>query len=153
MGLIIGLGFLGLLCLYLEFFVPGGILVGLGALMLVGSAIGFSWMYPDEAFFYVFALVIMSGVVCYLAIWHLKKSGRRNSFFLAKTEEGLSSDKLMSTLVGKKGLVVTELKPSGHVRLEERVYQATSQGEYLPQGTLVEVLQVSGAHVIVKKGE
>lgn len=148
----LSLGVIGLLCVYAEFFLPGGVLAVLGALSLIGSVAFFS--FQVEFFGWVFAyallLMVLSGFVCYLAIEHIRRSGKRNAFFLGRDQEGFSVDKLDESLVGKEGIVVTELKPAGHIRVEGEVYQALSQGGFVERGETVEVLQVKGSHVVVK---
>lgn len=148
----VSLGVIGLLCIYCEFFVPGGVLALLGALSLIGSVAFFSFQvdFLGWVFVYALAIIILSGGVCYLAIEHIKRSGKKNAFFLKRDQEGFAIEKLDEALVGKEGLVITELKPAGHIRIEGEVYQALSQGGFVERGTSVEVLSVKGSHVIVK---
>ncbi|MBS0627311.1 MAG: hypothetical protein JSS09_03765 [Verrucomicrobia bacterium] len=146
------IGLIGLLCFYLEFFIPGGVLAITGFMILTGSSVAF-FLQTDSwglGFVYVVFLLLASVFVCYLALKNVRKSGRRNSFFLQKSQEGFAVEKIEENLVGKSGVVCTELKPSGHVRIEEKVYQATTQGGFLPSGTDVEVIEMKGSHVIVK---
>ncbi|MES2198611.1 MAG: NfeD family protein [Chlamydiota bacterium] len=146
------LGLIGLLCFYVEFFVPGGILAITGLMVLTGSSVVF-FLKVDSlglGYAYVLFLLVAAIFVCYMALRHVRKSGKQNSFFLQKSQEGFSVEKLEENLVGKTGVVCTELKPSGHVRIEEKVYQATSQGPFLSQGSVVEVIEMKSSHVIVK---
>ncbi len=152
MLLAICLGVIGLLCVYCEFFMPGGILAALGALTLVGSVILFAF-HVDSAlwiFSYSLLLLILGCGLCLLAIQHIKRSGKKNYFFLQKDQTGLSVECLSSNLIGKEGVVVTELKPAGHVRIEEEVYQAVSQGGFVEKNNIIEVCAVKGSHLLVK---
>lgn len=145
------LGLIGLLCFYVEFFVPGGILAITGFMILTGSAVVF-FLKTDSlglGFAYVLFLLAAGIFVCYMAIKHVQKSGKRNSFFLQKSQEGFSVEKIEENLIGKTGIVCTELKPAGHVRIEEKVYQATSQGPFIAKGSAIEVIEMKGSHVIV----
>lgn len=149
------IGLIGLLCFYVEFFVPGGILAITGFMILIGSAVAFC-LKADSlvlGFSYVLFLLIAATLTCYIAIKHVKKSGKRNSFFLQKSQEGFSVEKIEENLLGKTGVVCTELKPAGHVRIEDRVYQATSLGPFLAKGSVVEVMEMKGSHVVVKLKE
>ena len=77
MTVAIVIGLVGLLCFYLEFFIPGGILALLGFLALVGSSVLFC-LQIDSAllgFIYVVCLLVAAVFVCYLAIKHMKKGG------------------------------------------------------------------------------
>jgi membrane-bound serine protease (ClpP class) len=146
------IGLAGLLCFYIEFFIPGGILALVGFLALVGSSVLFC-LRVDSAllgFIYVICLLVAAVFVCYLAIKHMKKSGSKNSFFLQKSQEGFSVEKLEEDLTGKEGVVSTELKPAGHVRIDDKVYQAVSLGQFISSGKAIEVIEMKGSHVVVK---
>jgi membrane protein implicated in regulation of membrane protease activity len=55
------------------------------------------------------------------------------------------------SLVGKRGIVSTDIIPNtikGKVRIENQTWSGTSD-HYIPKGTLVEVIQSKGVHVIV----
>lgn len=149
------IGLLGLLCFYVEFFIPGGILAITGFMILIGSSVVFFLQTESVGlgFAYVLFLLIASVFVCYLAIKHVRKSGKKNSFFLQKSQEGFAVEKIDVSLLGKTGVVCTELKPAGHVRIEDKVYQALSLGQFIASGIPIEVVEVKGSHVIVKSKE
>ena len=152
MTLAILIGLACLLCFYLEFFLPGGVLAILGLLVLTGGSVLFFIETGSPLFtsIYVLAFLLLIALTCYLALKNVRKTGKNDSFFLQKDQEGYSSAKMEEDLLGKEGVVSTELKPAGHVRIEENLYQAVSQGGFLSKGTLVEVVQMRGSHVVVK---
>lgn len=146
------IGFVGLFTLYLEFFLPGGILALLGFVILVSSVVLFC-LQADSGLFatlYAFFLLVASFLVCLLALKSIRRSGKYDSFFLKKDQTGFSVDKIEEDLIGKEGVVTTELKPAGHVRIEKKLYQAVSIGQFLPKDTVIEVIQMKGASVVVK---
>ena len=148
-------GVLGLICLVLEFFLPGGALAVLGGCLLTGSTVLFflqSGSLPWTLVYFL-GLALTAGVCCSLAFRLIRKSGKKNSFFLQSTQEGFIAGQLDENLVGRKGVVATELKPTGHVEIEGKRYQAASKGEYLPKGTLIEVVALRGSHVVVISGK
>lgn len=55
------------------------------------------------------------------------------------------------TLVGKKGVCVTDLRPVGTVRIDEKDYSCVSEGQWIHKGTIVEVADVDGTKILVKK--
>jgi membrane-bound ClpP family serine protease len=152
MTLAILIGCVSLICFYFEFFLPGGILALLGIVALVGGAVLFFFetSSPLFSFIYVVGFLTLSILICFLALKNIRKSGKKDSFFLQKDQAGYSSAKMDEDLMGKEGVVSTELKPAGHIRIEERQYQAVSQGGFVSKGTLVEVVQMRGSHVVVK---
>ncbi len=144
------LAFIAGLCLYLEFFLPGGIfaiIAGIFAVLGVIFALynaSFLWI----GLAYIVCLLLLLSLVVFLALKQIRKSSL--FFCLKKDQEGFTAPSLDKNLVGKDGIVATELKPAGHVRVEGNLYQAVSQGGFLPQGSLVEVIGIRGAALEVK---
>ena len=58
-------------------------------------------------------------------------------------------------LVGKEGVVSSDLKPSGHILVEDNYYQAVSKTGYIEKGRNIKVIGGQGARLICKevKGE
>jgi membrane-bound serine protease (ClpP class) len=51
--------------------------------------------------------------------------------------------------VGKRGEAITDLRPSGIVRVEGMPLDAMTRGEYLDKGTQIRVLEVQGqVHIV-----
>jgi membrane-bound serine protease (ClpP class) len=146
------IGFLGLVCFYAEFFLPGGILAILGVMIVIASSFLFCLKANSWAlgFGYIIMVLVASIFACYLALKHLKKSGKHNTFFLQSSQEGFSVSKIEEDLQGKEGLVYTELKPAGHVRIEGKIYQAVSEGPFLAKDQKVRVVALKGSHVLVQ---
>ena len=55
------------------------------------------------------------------------------------------------SLLGKQGVVVAALRPSGKILLDEQVYDAQSEGQFVEEGTVVRVISQQETKVIVKK--
>jgi membrane-bound serine protease (ClpP class) len=70
-----------------------------------------------------------------------------------KKEEGYSSRFIEKGFLGKSGTVFSVLRPSGKVDIEGDLYDAYTRGEYLEQGTTIEVIEESGTSLRVKKKE
>ncbi len=153
----IGFGILlaciGLALVAIEFFLPGGLLAILGIFALLGSiavmafCLGVAWLLG-----FVFLLTLVVGAVCKMALRKVKSSRKRGSYFHDQDLGGLSVDAYGLELCGKSGVVVTDLRPSGHIISEGKRYQAVSEGGYLSQGEQVVILRVEGARTIVRKG-
>lgn len=144
------MGLIALLCLYLEFFMPGGILALVSLVfMIVGTSLFFYetselWMGAV----YLSVLLGLSLLVSLLALKMIKRS--KDQFCLHKDQEGFSSSVFTEELTGKEGFVSTELKPSGHVRIEGKIYQALSQGDFISKNCKVEVVSMKGSYLVVK---
>lgn len=151
MILAIFIGLVGLVCLYGEFFLPGGILAFFAVIIMAGSSVLFfmqsSSVLPGVIYT---AVLILSGVfTCLFALKMIRRSN--NSFCLQKDQEGFVSASLEENLLAKEGVVSTELKPAGHVRIEGKIYQAVSQGDFIEKGSVIEVISMRGSHLIVKQ--
>jgi len=53
--------------------------------------------------------------------------------------------------MGKKGTAVTKLRPSGKAKFGDEVLNVESDGEFIEPGTDVEVIEVSGNRIVVRK--
>ncbi len=56
-----------------------------------------------------------------------------------------------ASLVGKQGKTVSVLRPAGKAQIEGRYLDVLSDGPYIPQGSRVEVVSVSGNRVVVRR--
>ncbi len=141
---------IALLCLYMEFFLPGGILALCAFLLAIVGTSLFFWAAPALWLGAVYLSVFIVGAlsVCLLALRTIRKS--KDSFCLHENQEGFVASSFEEDLTGKEGVVTTELKPAGHVRIDGAVYQALSQGDFIVKGTVVEVVSMKGSHLVVK---
>ena len=80
------------------------------------------------------------------------------SKFFDKVSSPLTQEKALGytvkifkeTMVGKKGKTYTVLRPSGKIMIENTLYDAFSQGEYIEKGVEIEVVSEEGNSLIVK---
>src|SRR5690625_4098695 len=54
-------------------------------------------------------------------------------------------------LVGRLGETITDLRPVGTIRIDDKDYSAISNAEWIPKRTKVKVVQVDGTRILVKK--
>ena len=147
--------FLGLIALgliYIEFFVPGGILAILAAiLVLVGAVmISFGPYGLLGGIIYFVVLSALTIAVCYVALKKIKKSGSKDSFFLSKDQQGYVVSSLDKNMIGKKGVAFSDLKPSGHIMIEGQAFQAVSERGYISKGAEVEIIALGPSYFIIK---
>lgn len=57
----------------------------------------------------------------------------------------------LSSLVGAQGKAVTTLRPAGSALFGNNKVDVVTEGEFLPAGTLVQVLNVDGTRVVVRR--
>ena len=152
MILVLGLGVLGLLLIYFEFFVPGGVLGVLGGVLMLLSLTLFIWVLPHLywVLLYVGVGIVLLVLVIRLALSMLKK---RPTMYAAEDQSGYLASKIDPELIGKTGKAVTNLSPSGHIEVEKERYQAISESAFIKKGELIKIICGEGARDKVRKDQ
>ncbi len=145
------LGLTGLFLIFLEFFLPGAIMAAGGGLLLL-SSLFLVYLHGGVELFliYLVSLGISLYFVIRLAIWAVRKTGKKGTVYLNADQEGFQASLFPKELIGKSGVAATDLKPSGHIWVEERAIQALSKDGYIEKGASIQVLGGQGSHLIVK---
>jgi len=145
----------GLLMIYLEFFIPGGILAILGGGLLVGSLVLFGMQKVGVGWLVIYFLILFILVLstCKLALWQIRKSRKKKSFYLADDQAGFQASEFKKEFIGKTAIAYSDLKPAGHILVEGEQLQALSETTYIDKGSTVLIIGGKGAYLIVKKTE
>lgn len=144
----------GLILLVIEAIVPGFglpgisgiILVVLGAILAMGSV--------TQALMSVSVAIIITTLITLLLIKRGSKSPIFDKIILDtqhKEEEGYVSAKPKDEYLGKEGIAVTELRPSGIIEIDGRRLDALSSGNFIQKNTRVKVIKVEGSKIIVRR--
>ena len=145
--------FIGLILIFLEFFLPGGIMAAIAGILLLASIVFFAIESSFLAtILYIVGIALVIGVLIKFTLWRLKK-GKFKGIFLNSEQSGYVASEFSKELIGKKGEAVSDLKPAGHILVEGKRYQAVSKMGYIDKGSPIEVIGGEGAHLIVKKIE
>ncbi|NGX59375.1 MAG: hypothetical protein KR126chlam3_00526 [Chlamydiae bacterium] len=146
------LSIIGLILIYLEFFLPGGIIALLGGLLLVGGVTYFSTFEVAVGYkvLYFALTILMTGATCKLAL-RVLSTRKNDQFYLNADQEGFVAGSFDKTLVGREAKAASDLKPSGHIQLKEERFQAVSEGEYITKGSEIIISGGRGAYLIVKE--
>lgn len=68
------------------------------------------------------------------------------------TEAGYNSiNETYATLVDQEGVTLTDLRPVGTIRVNNRDYSAVSNGQWITNGTSIRVTMVDGTKILVEK--
>jgi membrane-bound serine protease (ClpP class) len=159
---------LGLVLLILEIFViPGFGIAGVSGIVLIVASLVFSmqgFVLPEfewqKGLFRRNLLVVsMSTVSAFVvfavlayALPQLRLFSRLTLSTAQSTEEGYtaqSRDEL--GLLGKRGRVITTLRPVGKAEIGDEQYYVETEGEFLEVGSEVEVIEVSGNRIVVRR--
>lgn len=146
---------LGLLLIFLEFFLPGAILGICGGILVLWSILSFAIESGSPIMTTLYIIAIAIGIVYLIkfALYRIRHSSSRLSFYLDKDQEGYQASKFDAAAIGKKGIVSSDLKPGGYITIEGKQHQAISISGYLTKGTEVVVLSGQEESLIVKQSK
>lgn len=162
--------FIGVLLLAVEVFViPGFGIAGIAGIVAVVSSLVLSLIRNIDGFDFSFVpqqqmgvafltvgVVLIAGVLSFffggekLMIFAFNNSSIGNTTSLKNDADfTLSGIKELKALVGKEASVISDLRPSGKIEIENERYDAVSDGEYITKGSLVKVIKVDENRLIV----
>jgi membrane-bound ClpP family serine protease len=108
----------------------------------------------QEAVIIVAVVLLLLAVLIFTLVTLLAKGRLKTPIILndkMNKEEGYISSTDLQYLVGKKGVVTTDLHPAGKVRIEDVEFDVISDGAFLEKGTLVEIYKISNSSLVVRK--
>jgi membrane-bound ClpP family serine protease len=142
----------GLILVWLEFYLPGGILAVGAALFILGAQVSFYSQTGSMGFTFLFFVIscALTITTVYFAIQRIRKSADKNTFFLSKDQEGYKAASFAKELIGKNGVTLTEFGPSGYVLIDGERYAAVCRGPYLDKGEDVVVIAGESGYLVVK---
>jgi membrane-bound serine protease (ClpP class) len=140
---------LGLILLFTEVaIVPGfGVAGVLGVMALAAGAVA-AWTELGPLWGGVTAGLSVVAAVGML-LW-LPRSRAARRVVLDHSQADATSQKDQSALVGRRGVTVTPLRPTGRVRFGRDEIDVVTEGEYIATNQEVEVTVVQGPLVVVR---
>jgi membrane-bound serine protease (ClpP class) len=162
--------FVGLGLLAVEIFViPGFGIAGVGGITLaVGSLIlmmvnndQFDFTFVEtaallEAIASALGGIILGSILLFFSGARLMNTSLFNRVALMSVQdklEGYSSHFREVSLVGKKGVAYTALRPCGKIMIDGELYEACTRGDYVEKNTEVLVIDDAGGSLRVRKTE
>jgi len=144
---------LGFLLIFLEFYIPGAVMGVSGGVMVFISVILFAM--NTESPWAIAAFVIGTGIalaaLVRFALWRIRTARPERSIYSDASQDGYQASSFDASAIGKTGVVVTDLKPGGHIFVDGKRQQAISQGGYITKGTEVVVVGGQEESLIVKE--
>lgn len=145
----------GVILLIMEMFTPGFGVAGITGLILLIATIILRADTLANALIttaIVVVLIVIAGIVF---VRSLKKGALNKSPIVLKDaslgESTPLSDESMQRLVGLEGEALTQLRPTGKVKLsDDNTYDVMSAGEFIQKGSRVLVERVEGLRILVK---
>ena len=160
---------LGVVLLVIEIFViPGfgvagisGIVLMLSSLVLaqqdfIVPAFDWQWSVLQQNLLMVLASAVGAFVVFGIAAMALKRAPGFNRLALQTTQDAglgysVQDSDVSERYLGKRGITLSTLRPVGNIEIDDELLQAEADGEYLDRGVQVEVTEVSGNRMVVRK--
>lgn len=166
---------LGLGLLSLEvFLLPGMAIFALAGAALSGISLVLAMVPPQgsaleshltmEDAIGILAFGFGAGSICFLFILrylpHSSLFARRglvsNSAILGvpTADSALAAQAIQASIIGKVGIAVTALRPSGKVEIEDgRLLDVVAEGDFVEKGTRMKVLRCDGGTTVVQRVE
>jgi membrane-bound serine protease (ClpP class) len=152
MSLVLTLILAALVLVAFEVVLPGGILGVIAALCVIAATL---LTYLDYGIwmamvvFFVSGLLILALVLIEFKL--LANTSLGNAFFLKNSVTGHSGPTTEESLIGKDGVALTRLNPSGRVRVDGKTYEASSQDGYIDAEEAIAVVAQHNFKLTIKK--
>ncbi|MGM0523829.1 MAG: NfeD family protein [Bacillota bacterium] len=147
---------IGAALIVVEFFVPGGILGGLGTMSIIVSL----FMATDNIFALSLSLLIAITLTILVAVYLYKRIGLQKGLLRyiilsdrETVDKGYVSSVSREQLVGLKGRALTPLRPSGTGLFEGERLDIVSVGNFINQNDPIEIISVNGSRIVVQRIE
>lgn len=145
---------LGFGLVLLEMHIPGfGVPGIIGAICLIMAVVLTAQNFA-QALVMALGILAVLGIMLAVVLTYFAKGKLFKPLILSeeqKKEHGYISSSDLNYLLGKKGITITDLRPSGSIDIDGVKFDVISNGEYISNGTRVEIYKVSGVKLLVKK--
>ena len=150
-GAIILLIVLGIILLFLEFFViPGFTISGIGGFLCLAASVFASYYYHGVT---VGNIILVSTIILIFSLIFISvKSKVWNKVMLKSNIEGKAIDVKQETAfhIGDRGKTVTRLAPIGKAIFNDKIVEAKSIGVFIDENTEIEIIKIQNTNVVVK---
>lgn len=144
----------GLILLIVEAIVPGFGLPGIFGIILVIIGIVLAMGSLSTALMSISIAVIITTIITILLIKHGKRIPHLDKIVL-QTKHGQDEEYKSSfpyeSYLGKEGVSISGLRPSGTIEIDGQRLDALSEGTFIPKETNVKVVKVEGSKIIVRR--
>jgi membrane-bound serine protease (ClpP class) len=144
---------LGLVLIFIEFFVPGAVMGTLGSIAVLIGIVLFASESSSllATVLFVAGTAAAIGLLIRFALWRIVHTKSSYSIYSDKDQQGYQASSYDQSAIGKSGTVLADLKPGGFVLIEGKQHPAISVSGYLSKGDKVTVIGGQEQSLIVKK--
>ena len=149
---------IALVMFFIELFTPGvGLAGATGLLSLIAVVVKQLWWGQPRVALYVVAIALLIIVLGLVWVIRSLQKGRLSKSFLVQRahSDGTSVPEVAAAkeeLVGKTGVAITTLRPSGIAEFDGRRVDVATSGEFIQKGEIVTVVKAEGMHIRVRAG-
>ena len=146
----------GIGLLVLEAFMPGFGLPGISGIVMEIVAIALTWVNHGPVAALGLTIIVLSLIAIAISMsLRSATKGRlsRSKIILTERESneaGYRSAEDMQVFLGKEGETTTVCRPTGMAEFDGVKLNVVSEGEFLPAGTRVRIVQVEGSRIVVR---
>lgn len=144
----------GIILIFLEFFIPGAISGTLGVIAVLVSlflAGGNAQQMGVSIFIALFITILMFFMMIKVFDKKLVLFNKMVLFDSIKNEDGFVSNVNRTDLLGMEGTTLTILRPAGTVIFKDERVDVVSEGGFIDQDVRVKVIKVEGARIVVRE--
>ncbi|NLV77268.1 MAG: nodulation protein NfeD [Tissierellia bacterium] len=144
----------GLILLVIEAIIPGFGLPGISGIILIIAGTILAMGTVTSALVSVSIAIIITAIITTLLIKFGHKSPHLEKIVLKthqKDEEGYLSTPSKDEYLGKEGITVSELRPTGIIEIDGKRLDALSDGSFIPKNTPIKVVRVEGSKIFVRR--
>lgn len=159
---------IGIILIGVEIFVfPGTFVFAVAGFALLIGALFFAGISPSMPIDFSFPPIALhlqamgTGLLIFLVglaliLWFFSKNPSRVPLGLEdhlRPGDGSSEKEIekQHALIGRTGITLTDLKPTGKMEIESSIYNVSSSGEYINKGNEVLVVEIDGPRILVKE--
>lgn len=151
---VIGLFIIGLMLIFAELFIPGFGVFGISGLISIILSIIFAFSGGGPSFLSLVYAIIISIVLIFALIKVFKNSENIDKIILKERQnksDGYTISKhMMTQLLGKEGIALTPLRPTGAGEFDGQKYDVITEGEFIPKESKILIHKVEGNKIFVK---
>lgn len=149
-GTIIALIASGLLLVFCEVFVPGGVLGALGGIAIVIGLVAAFMADPTLGLGLLLGTLVFGLFGFWLWMTYFPRSPLGRKMILGNDgRDWHGFDALNRDLVGMEGVAHTTLRPAGTAIIEGKRVDVVTRGDMIDAGARIKVIQVEGNRIIV----
>lgn len=146
----------GFVLIGIELFMPGFGWPGISGIICFVGGVFITVRSFEYGMIIVLGCIIIAGLLFWLLMRMLAKGKFKSPLILKdKIEDNGSyvSSKGLADMEGKVGITLTDLRPTGTARFEDRELDVVSSGKFILKGAKVIIVKAEGYRLVVSEAE